>query len=93
LTRAAATDDLPQSVTVRLINRDGETTSVGTLDMETGELSFFDEQSGKAERASETWYTLDGVRLDGKPSSKGIYIRSTSGRLQGKNNGKKVAIK
>ena len=83
LTRAAATDDLPQSITVRLINRDGETTSVGTLDMETGELSF----------DSETWYTLDGVRLDGKPSSKGIYIRSTSGRLQGKNNGKKVAIK
>ena len=83
LTRAAATDDLPQSITVRLVNRDGETTSVGTLDMETGELSF----------DSETWYTLDGVRLDGKPSSKGIYIRSTSGRLQGKNNGKKVAIK
>jgi hypothetical protein len=83
LTRAAATDDLPQSVTVRLVNRDGETTSVGTLDMETGELSF----------DSETWYTLDGVRLDGKPSSKGIYIRSTSGRLQGKNNGRKIVIK
>ena len=83
LTRAAATDDLPQSITVRLISRNGETTAIGTLDMETGELSF----------DSETWYTLDGVRLDGKPSSKGIYIRSTSGRLQGKNNGKRVAIK
>ena len=83
LTRAAATDDLPQSITVRLVSRNGETTAIGTLDMETGELSF----------DSETWYTLDGVRLDGKPSSKGIYIRSTSGRLQGKNNGKKVAIK
>ena len=93
LTRAAATDDLPQSITVRLINRDGETTAIGTLDMETGELSFFDEQSGKAERDSETWYTLDGVRLDGKPSSKGIYIRSTSGRLQGKNNGRMIVIK
>ena len=32
---------------------------------------------------SEAWYTLDGVRLSGKPSRKGIYI----------NNGKKVAIK
>ena len=61
--------------------------------METGELSFFDEQSGKAERDSETWYTLDGVRLDGKPSSKGIYIRSTSGRSQGKNNGRMIVIK
>ena len=93
LTRAAATDDLPQSVTVRLVSRNGETTAIGTLDMETGELSFFDEQSGKAERDSETWYTLDGVRLDGKPSSKGIYIRSTSGRLQGKNNGRMIVIK
>ena len=43
LTRAAATDDLPQSVTVRLVSRNGETTAIGTLDMETGELSFFDE--------------------------------------------------
>ena len=93
LTHAAATDDLPQSVTVRLVSRNGETTAIGTLDMETGELSFFDEQSGKAERDCETWYTLDGVRLDGKPSSKGIYIRSTSGRLQGKNNGRMIVIK
>ena len=83
LTCAAATDDLPQSVTVRLVSRNGETTAIGTLDMETGELSF----------DSETWYTLDGVRLDGKPSSKGIYIRSTSGRLQGKNNGRMIVIK
>ena len=83
LTRAAATDDLPQSVTVRLVSRNGETTAIGTLDMETGELSF----------DSETWYTLDGVRLDGKPSSKGIYIRSTSGSLQGKNNGRMIVIK
>ncbi len=83
LTCAAATDDLPQSVTVRLVSRNGETTAIGTLDMETGELSFFDEQSGKAERDSETWYTLDGVRLSGKPSTKGIYI----------NNGRMIVIK
>ncbi|MBR4268459.1 MAG: hypothetical protein IKQ47_01555, partial [Prevotella sp.] len=67
----------------RLVSRNGETTAIGTLDMETGELSF----------DSETWYTLDGVRLDGKPSTKGIYIRSTSGRLQGKSNGCKIVIK
>lgn len=73
LTRAAATDDLPQSVTVRLISRNGETTAIGTLDMETGELSF----------DSESWYTLDGVRLSSKPSKSGVYI----------NNGKKVVIK
>ena len=74
LTRAAAaTDDLPQSITVRLVSRSGETTAIGTLDTKTGELSF----------DSESWYTLDGVRLSGKPSTKGIYI----------NNGKKIVIK
>jgi hypothetical protein len=73
LTRSAATDDLPQSITVRLVSRNGETTAIGTLDTKTGELSF----------DSESWYTLDGVKLSGKPSTKGIYI----------NNGKKVAIK
>ena len=74
LTRsAAATDDLPQSITVRLVSRSGETTAIGTLDTKTGELSF----------DSEAWYTLDGVRLSGKPSSKGIYI----------NNGRKIVIK
>ena len=73
LTRSAATDDLPQSITVRLVSRNGETTAIGTLDTKTGELSF----------DSEAWYTLDGVRLSGKPSTKGIYI----------NNGKKIVIK
>lgn len=73
LTRAAATDDLPQSITVRLVSRNGETTAIGTLDTKTGELSF----------DSESWYTLDGVKLSGKPSTKGIYI----------NNGKKIVIR
>ena len=31
----------------------------------------------------ENWYTLDGVRLSGKPTKKGMYI----------NNGKKVIVK
>ena len=74
LTRsAAATEELPQSITVKLISASGETTAIGTLDTKTGEVTF----------DSEAWYTLDGVRLSGKPSSKGIYI----------NNGKKVVIK
>ena len=72
LTRAAATDDLPQSITVRLVSSSGETTAIGTLDTKTGEVSF----------DSEAWYTLDGVRLSGKPTKKGLYI----------NNGRKVVI-
>ena len=74
LTRgAAATEELPQSITVKLISASGETTAIGTLDTKTGEVTF----------DSEAWYTLDGVRLSGKPSTKGIYI----------NNGKKIVIK
>ena len=75
LTRAATNDDteLPQRITVKLVSANGETTAIGTLDTTTGEVSF----------DSEAWYTLDGVRLSGKPSTKGIYI----------NNGKKIVIK
>ena len=81
---AAATDEeLPQSITVRLVGCNGETTGIGEIDTKTGERTFFDEQSGKAERDSEAWYTPDGVRLSGKPTKKGLYI----------NNGHKVVIK
>ncbi len=75
LTRGAAAteEELPQSITVKLVGANGETTAIGTLDTKTGEVTF----------DSEAWYTLDGVRLSGKPSTKGIYI----------NNGKKVVIK
>ena len=74
MTRGAAADEeLPQCITVKLISANGETTAIGTLDTKTGEMTF----------DSEAWYTLDGVRLSGKPSTKGIYI----------NNGKKVVIK
>ena len=72
LTRStAATEELPQSITVKLVSASGETTAIGTLDTKTGEISF------------EGWYTLNGVRLNGKPTKKGIYI----------NNGKKIVIK
>lgn len=71
---AAATDEeLPQRITVRLVGANGQTTAIGTLDTKTGEMTF----------DSEAWYTLDGVRLSGKPSKKGLYI----------NNGKKIVIK
>ncbi len=71
---AAATDEeLPQSIIVRLVGSNGETTAIGTIDTKTGEMTF----------DSEAWYTLDGVRLSGKPTKKGLYI----------NNGKKIVIK
>ncbi len=73
MTRSASGDDLPATITVRLVSRNGETTAIGEIDTKTGKMTF----------DSEAWYTLDGVRLSGKPSTKGIYI----------NNGKKIVIK
>ena len=69
LTRAAATDDLPQSITVGLVSRNGEVEGIGTISIDN--------------RMEQGWYTLEGVRLSGKPGTKGIYI----------NNGKKIIIK
>ena len=74
MTRGAAADEeMPQRITVKLVSASGETTAIGEIDTTTGEVSF----------DSEAWYTLDGVRLSGKPTKKGLYI----------NNGRKVVIK
>jgi hypothetical protein len=48
---------------------------------ETGIISVHD--SGFTVNGSDMWYTLDGRKLQGKPTQRGIYI----------NNGKKVVIK
>ena len=62
----AASNDLPATITVRLVSRNGETTAIGEIDTKTGKMTF----------DSEAWYTQDGVRLSSKPSSKGIYINN-----------------
>ena len=71
VTRAAA-EPLPATMTVRLVSSNGISTAIGTLDTRTGEISLDD-----------AWFSLDGHRLSGKPSKKGLYIW----------NGKKVVIK
>ena len=63
--------ELPQRITVKLMSASGETTAIGEIDTKTGEFDF------------DGWWTLNGVKLMGRPSAAGIYI----------NNGKKVAIK
>jgi hypothetical protein len=67
-----AGNKLPESMKVILVSASGETTGIGTLDNRTGEVTFADE-----------WYSLDGQKLDGKPTKKGLYI----------NKGNKVVIK
>ena len=57
-------DGMPQSITVRLVNRNGVTTAIGELNTKTGELTF------------DGWYTMDGARLNGMPSKSGVYINN-----------------
>ena len=71
--RAASSETLPETISVRLIDAEGNVTGIGTLETRTGEVRF----------DPEAWYTLDGTRLSGQPTRKGIYV----------NNGKKVVIK
>ena len=70
---ASAGEQLPETIKVRLINANGEVTAIGSLQTKTGEVTL----------DGDAWYTLDGRRMEGKPSTKGIYI----------NNNKKVIIK
>lgn len=64
VTRGDDGDALPETMTVRLIGLDGQTTGIGTLSTRTGEISF------------DGWYTLDGHRLSSQPTQKGIYIHN-----------------
>ena len=63
---------LPETLKVRLVKADGTTTAIGTLDTRTGEVEFGDD-----------WYDLNGRRLEGQPTQKGVYIH----------NGNKTVIK
>lgn len=64
LTRGGDDEEMPQSIIVRLLDANGQTTSIGSLDMNTGEMEF------------DGWYSLDGRRLQGKPVTKGLYINN-----------------
>ena len=46
------------------VDDNGQTTAIGTLDTETGEIDF----SG--------WYDMSGHKLSGKPTKKGMYINN-----------------
>ena len=67
-------DELPSSIVVRLLSSvgpgnqggddNGETTAIGTLDTETGEIDF------------GGWYDMSGRKLSAKPTQKGLYIHN-----------------
>jgi hypothetical protein len=68
-----AAEQLPETIKVRLIGANGEVTGIGTISTKTGE--------GTIDNGA--WYSLDGRRIVGKPSVKGVYVK----------NGQKIVIK
>ncbi|MCR4811339.1 MAG: hypothetical protein K5867_01940 [Bacteroidales bacterium] len=62
-------EELPQSITVRLVNRNDDATDIGTISIDNGQLTIDNEGA---------WYSLDGRKFSGKPSQKGIYINNGS---------------
>ena len=63
-------EEIPQVVKIRLLAKDGTDTAVGTVNIQTGEITI------------DTWYNLNGQRLNIAPDAPGIYIH----------NGRKVYI-
>ena len=58
--------EVPESIIVRFVNSRGETTAIGELDTNTGEVTI----------DREGWYDLNGRRLPSKPTKKGLYINN-----------------
>lgn len=61
---------LPESIKVVFVDAQGQTTGIGSLNVSTGEVK------------ADVWYDLQGRRLPGRPSGKGVYIQ----------NGRKVVV-
>lgn len=66
-------DGEPEVIGIIWRSATGETTGIGSLNLRTGEIL----------DGSDEWFAIDGRRLSGKPSKRGLYI----------NKGKKVVIK
>ena len=62
--------EMPSAMRVVLISANGETTSI-------------DHSPLTIDHSADVWYTLDGRKLDKKPTKKGVYVK----------NGRKVVIK
>ena len=69
----ATAQKLPTTISVRLIGANGHVTAIGRMQATAGEVTL----------DKDAWYSLNGTRLNGKPTRKGFYV----------NNGKKVFIK
>lgn len=56
--------DIPSMVLIELIDKNGNSTAVGTINTETGEITI------------DRWYSIDGTPLMEQPTEPGIYIHN-----------------
>ena len=59
-----ATMEMPSSMKVVIIGSNGETTEIGTI------------TNNRETITNNQWYTLDGRKLEIKPTAKGLYIHN-----------------
>ena len=78
----SASDPLAPSLDI-VSNIDDNNETTGIVDIEHGILNIEHGTLNIEHSAAAGWYTLDGRKLDGKPTKKGLYIH----------NGNKLVIK
>ena len=67
--RMSSMSTLPESLEVEIVDEDGGTTVIGTLDSRTGEIRL-------NSRSADRWFDLQGRMLNGKPVVKGKYLHN-----------------
>ena len=63
LNSAAADEELPETISVRLVSANGETTVIENVEL-------------TIENPDDAWYDLNGRKLSKKPTRKGIYVNN-----------------
>ena len=79
--RSGDSETIPTTLRIRLLGTNGVTT--GILQVYGSGFSLRECGVANTVQGADAWYTLDGRKLSGEPTQKGLYI----------NNGKKVIIK
>lgn len=64
-----AAPSMPDRITVRLIDKEGTPTAVGTIETATGQITI------------EKWYHLSGKPVDGTPTAPGMYLDSNGRKV------------
>jgi len=67
--QASVVAELPETLDVEIVNPDGGTTVIGTLNTVTGEIRM-------APRSADRWFDIQGRVLNGKPTIKGRYLHN-----------------